>query len=129
MSHGMTIFSNQIKGNIDTSENQNEKGVKQLVDNGIQTIPKNYILPPSERPDINNSEDSNVAKQNLQLPIIDFSNLFGPNRPHVLKSLANACEQYGFFQVSNKTISLIQTPLEKNIVSVLCVKQTKIIMF
>ncbi|KAI5395770.1 probable 2-oxoglutarate-dependent dioxygenase SLC1 [Lathyrus oleraceus] len=105
MSHGMTIFSDQIKSNIETSENQNDKGVKQLVDNGIETVPKKYILPPSERPDINNSEHPNVAKQNLQLPIIDFSDLFGPNRPQVIQSLANACEQFGFFQVVNHGIS------------------------
>lgn len=104
MSHGVTIFSDQIKSNIETSENQNDKGVKQLVDNGIETVPKKYILPPSERPDINNSEHPNVAKQNLQLPIIDFSDLFGPNRPQVLQSLANACEQYGFFQVNNQNL-------------------------
>ncbi|GAU41919.1 hypothetical protein TSUD_25600 [Trifolium subterraneum] len=107
MSPGMAIFSEQnqqIKGDYDTSENQYEKGVKQLVDNGLHKVPKKYILPPSERPTINN-EDSNVAKQKLELPIIDFSDLNGPNRPQVLQSLANACELYGFFQVVNHGIT------------------------
>ncbi|KAK7277453.1 hypothetical protein RJT34_22466 [Clitoria ternatea] len=88
----------------DTQGSQYQKGVKQLVENGLETVPKKYILPPSDRPAIN-SEDSNVAKQNLQLPIIDFSDLLGPNRSQVLQSLANACEQYGFFQVVNHGIS------------------------
>jgi len=87
------------KGESDTPGSQYQKGVKQLVDNGLHTIPKKYILPPSDRP-ATNSEDSNVAKQNLQLPIIDFSELLGPRRPQVLQSIANACERYGFFQVS-----------------------------
>lgn len=100
MSPGMTIFSEDIKGDDDI-ENLFLKGVKQLVDNGLRTVPKKYILPPSERP-VKNTEDSNFAKQNLQLPIIDFSDLIGPNRPQVLQSLANACERYGFFQVSNQ---------------------------
>lgn len=80
------------------------KGVKQLVENGLHTIPKKYILPPSDRP-ATNSADSNVAKQNLQLPIVDFSELIGPRRPQVLQSLANACEHYGFFQLVNHGIS------------------------
>ncbi|AES60686.2 putative flavanone 3-dioxygenase [Medicago truncatula] len=104
MSPGMTIFSEDIKRDDDDIENQFLKGVKQLVDNGLHMVPKKYILPPSERP-AKNTEDSNFGKQNLQLPIIDFSDLIGPNRPQVLQSLANACERYGFFQVVNHGIS------------------------
>jgi hypothetical protein len=103
MSPGMAIFSEDIKG-VDDIENQFLNGVKQLVDNGLRTVPKKYILPPSERP-VKNTEDSNFAKQNL--PIIDFSDLIGPNRPQVLQSLANACERYGFFQVSNQPQNLV----------------------
>jgi len=82
-----------------------QKGVKHLVENGLHSIPKKYILPPSDRPGTN-SEDSNVAKQNLELPIIDYSELLGPKRQQVLQSLANACEGYGFFQVRNHIIFL-----------------------
>ncbi|CAJ1968818.1 unnamed protein product, partial [Sphenostylis stenocarpa] len=91
-------------GESDTPGSQYQKGVKQLVDNGLHTIPKRYILPPSDRP-ATNSEDSNVVKQNLELPIIDFSELLGPKRQQVLQSLANACEEYGFFQLVNHGIS------------------------
>ncbi|KAJ1377328.1 Oxoglutarate/iron-dependent dioxygenase [Sesbania bispinosa] len=83
-----------------------QKGVKQLVENGLNTVPKKYILPPSDRPaPTNNSQDTNMSNHNLHLPIIDFSDLLGPNRPQVLQDLANACEQYGFFQVVNHGIS------------------------
>ncbi|KAI4300374.1 hypothetical protein L6164_033760 [Bauhinia variegata] len=79
-------------------ESPYQKGVKQLCENGLQRVPNKYILPSSERPN-RNVEDFNVAKENLQLPIIDFADLIGPNRPQALKSLANACETYGFFQL------------------------------
>lgn len=114
MSTGMTIFSEDIKRDDDDIENQFLKGVKQLVDNGLNMVPKEYILPPSERP-AKNTEDSNFGKQNLQLPIIDFSDLIGPNRPQVLQSLANACERYGFFQVSNQPQNLVIVKPYQNI--------------
>lgn len=98
MSPAMAITDQ--RGEDDTAESQYQKGVKQLLENGLHKVPKKYILPASDRP-ATNTEDPNVAKQNLQLPIIDFSDLLGPCRPQVLQSIANACEQYGFFQVSN----------------------------
>ncbi|KAJ1419464.1 Oxoglutarate/iron-dependent dioxygenase [Sesbania bispinosa] len=97
MSPGMAI-SDDASGS-----DEYQKGVKQLVENGLNTVPKKYILPPSDRPAA--SQDTNMANHNLHLPIIDFSDLLGPNRPQVLQDLANACEQYGFFQVVNHGIS------------------------
>ncbi|XP_047158328.1 probable 2-oxoglutarate-dependent dioxygenase SLC1 [Vigna umbellata] len=91
-------------GESNKPENQYQKGVKHLVENGLHSVPKKYILPPSDRPGTN-SEDSNVAKQNIELPIIDYSELIGPRRQQVLQSLANACEGYGFFQLINHGIS------------------------
>ncbi|KAG5088457.1 hypothetical protein JHK86_001069 [Glycine max] len=81
MSPAMAL--NEQKGNNDIPESQYQKGVKHLSE---------------ERPTKSSVEDSNVVKQNLQLPIINFSELVGPNRPQVLRSLANACQEYGFFQ-------------------------------
>ena len=75
-----------------------QKGVKHLCDSGINQVPNKYIWPVSDRPNVNDGEQKEF-KKNLKLPIIDFSELQGSNRPQVLKSLANACEQYGFFQV------------------------------
>ncbi|XP_027189051.1 probable 2-oxoglutarate-dependent dioxygenase SLC1 isoform X2 [Cicer arietinum] len=109
MSPGMAVtFSERMKlkgeDDVDRPENQYQKLVKLLVDNGIHSVPKKYIFPPSKRPGMN-MEDPNVAKQNLELPIIDFSNLIGPNRHQVLQALANACQRYRFFQVVNHGIS------------------------
>ncbi|OIW11314.1 hypothetical protein TanjilG_20463 [Lupinus angustifolius] len=98
-------------------EIQYQKGVKQLYENGevLQRVPKKYIFPPSERSSTN-KEEPNVAMQNFQLPIIDFADLIGPNRSHVLQSLANACEKYGFFQVVNHSIAdeVVRSMLDVN---------------
>ena len=99
MSHAMAIYDHG--SDDDTPESQYQKGVKHLCENGhLQRVPTKYILPASDRP-ATNMEDQNVSNQNLRLPIIDFDDLLGPNRTQVLQSLADACEQYGFFQVGN----------------------------
>lgn len=80
------------------------KGVKQLSDDGLHRVPDKYIFPASDRPSTI-VEDQNVPDSNLiQLPIIDFAGLLGPNRPRVLHSLSHACEHYGFFQLVNHGI-------------------------
>jgi len=87
--------------NDSTIESEYHKGVKHLYEKGyLHKVPKKYMFPASERP-TKSMDDSNVAKENLQLPIIDFTDLIGPNRLQALQSLANACEEYGFFQVGN----------------------------
>ena len=83
-----------------------QKGVKHLSENGITKLPKKYVWPVSERP--NNATKGEVPytfKSNLNLPIIDFAELQGPNRCQVLKALANACEHYGFFQVGFEVLN------------------------
>ncbi|GKV37629.1 hypothetical protein SLEP1_g45633 [Rubroshorea leprosula] len=85
------------------TESELQKGVKHLYENGISKLPNKYILPVPERP-IVDKEDQAAAIPNLKLPIIDFAQLQGPNRSHVIKSLASACEEYGFFQVVNHGI-------------------------
>ncbi|ESW34811.1 hypothetical protein PHAVU_001G183300 [Phaseolus vulgaris] len=105
MSPAMAL--NEQRSKDDTAEEKSgyEKGVKHLCEKGhIRSVPKKYILPVADRP-TKRVEDSNALNQNLQLPIIDFAELLGPNRPQVLQSLANACQQYGFFQLVNHCIS------------------------
>ncbi|KAI9121989.1 hypothetical protein K1719_006678 [Acacia pycnantha] len=102
----MVITRESSDGDIDdTSESEDLcKGVKLLSDNGLHRVPSKFILPVSDRPNIN-VEDQNVVTSNLiQLPIIDFAELLGPNRPQVLHSLSHACEHYGFFQLVNHGI-------------------------
>lgn len=96
---------------LTTTENgesdQYQNGVKRLYENGINKLPNKYILPTLERPNRSDDQEPKVSNQNLKLPIIDFKELQGPNRPQVIKSLANACEQYGFFQVGLIVLILI----------------------
>ncbi|KAE8726967.1 carotene epsilon-monooxygenase [Hibiscus syriacus] len=82
-----------------------QKGVKHLFENGVRKLPNKYILPVSDRPNVDN-ENSNVAKSSIRLPVIDFAELRGPNRSRVLDSLSSACEEYGFFQVVNHGVAI-----------------------
>ncbi|XVF76333.1 hypothetical protein PTKIN_Ptkin13bG0258100 [Pterospermum kingtungense] len=89
--------------NDDATETEFQKGVKHLFENGVRKLPNKYILPVSDRPNVD-KEQPNVAKSKLKLPVIDFAELLGPNRSQVLNSLSSACEEYGFFQVVNHGI-------------------------
>ncbi|GAB2229616.1 hypothetical protein Droror1_Dr00013863 [Drosera rotundifolia] len=82
-----------------------EKGVKHLCNNGVKKVPRKYILPVSDRPDIGNGEPR-YKQKSVKLPIIDLAELRGPNRTDMLRSLANACKQYGFFQLVNHGVPL-----------------------
>lgn len=84
--------------NDEALETQYQKGVKQLYEKGIERIPNKYILPVQERPSSTTQVEA-ATRENIKLPIIDFAELQSKNRPHVLKSLADACKQYGAFQV------------------------------
>lgn len=83
------------------------KGVKHLCETGITEVPDKYVLPVSDRPNVINEEDTTgrIHEVNLKLPVIDFSELFGPNRSRVLESLNSACENHGFFQLVNHGMS------------------------
>ncbi|XP_059669781.1 probable 2-oxoglutarate-dependent dioxygenase SLC1 [Cornus florida] len=103
MSPTMVMIS-ESKREDDELEIRYQKGVKHLCENGITKLPKKYILPISDRPNSFKAKPYQ-SQLNLKLPIIDFAELQGPNRSQVLKSLANACEQYGFFQLVNHGVS------------------------
>ena len=75
-----------------------QKGVKNLADKGLNKLPLKYVLPNSDRPADCISNNPNVIDA-VELPVIDFNQLCGPNRRHVLRSLSKSCEDYGFFQV------------------------------
>ncbi|KAK8557015.1 hypothetical protein V6N13_035121 [Hibiscus sabdariffa] len=82
-----------------------QKGVKHLLENGVRKLPDKYILPISDRPNVD-KEQPITAESRLKVPIIDFAELQGPNRSQVLNSLSFACEEYGFFQVVNHGIPI-----------------------
>lgn len=82
--------------NIHLQQNMYQKGIKHLCDNGITQVPNKYILPEPERPQ---SLAINGHLDLIDLPVIDFAQLQGADRPRALESLSKACEKFGFFQV------------------------------
>ncbi|RZC77098.1 hypothetical protein C5167_001223 [Papaver somniferum] len=83
-----------------------QKGVIHVCNNGITKVPDKYVLPVNERPvlEVAGLDQYKTTNLDLKLPIIDFNKLQGSERPQVLKSLKEACENYGFFQVINHGI-------------------------
>ncbi|XVF55586.1 hypothetical protein PTKIN_Ptkin06aG0047800 [Pterospermum kingtungense] len=106
MSPPAMAMANDIDHAAETDHyHQFQKGVKYLLENGVSKLPNKYILPVSDRPNVDKAQP-NVVKSNLKLPIIDFAELQGPNRSQILNSLSSACEEYGFFQVVNHGIPI-----------------------
>ncbi|KAJ4970835.1 hypothetical protein NE237_003934 [Protea cynaroides] len=101
---GLAMAENKSKDDP-SSESQYQKGVKHLCENGIARVPNKYVLPVVERPNIQGRE-TNDGNSQIKLPIIDFAQLQGPERSQVLKTMAKACEEYGFFQVTNHGIPI-----------------------
>eukprot|EP01018_Ginkgo_biloba_P022783 Gb_04356 [translate_table: standard] len=73
------------------------KGVKALVDRGVDSLPHIYVRPPDERL----VED---FSQN-ELPLIDLAQLEGEGRASVVQAIGQACRQCGFFLVKNHGVS------------------------
>lgn len=72
-------------------------GVKGLSEMDIQELPKQYIQPESERP-----SDMKVVEESW-IPIIDVSNW---DDPKVVKSVCDAAQKWGFFQIINHGVPL-----------------------
>ncbi|XP_010940496.1 probable 2-oxoglutarate-dependent dioxygenase SLC1 isoform X2 [Elaeis guineensis] len=89
----------------ESAESTYMKGVRHLCESGITKVPRKYILPVSERPQLIMKKERTSTCLNLKLPIIDLARLHTSDRSQVLESLAEACKVYGFFQVVNHNIS------------------------
>ncbi|CAI9091225.1 OLC1v1026190C1 [Oldenlandia corymbosa var. corymbosa] len=106
----ISMDSNSAIRNCGTTAKDDKylKGVKYVCEETgpLTRVPNKYVLPSSDRP---NSSERNphvvINKANLDLPVIDFAELRGPNRSNVLQSLSQACKDYGFFQLINHGIS------------------------
>ena len=72
-------------------------GVKGLEDLGLETLPKQYIQPPREQ------ITTSTVVTDVSIPVIDLSNWADPE---VVKSICNAAEQWGFFQIVNHGIPM-----------------------
>lgn len=79
------------------------KGVRHLCEGGITRVPSKYILPVSDRPE---PKEPRTVNSKLKLPVIDLARLHTSDRSQVLQTLAQACEEYGFFQVLSLPTSI-----------------------
>ncbi|XVE65862.1 hypothetical protein DITRI_Ditri08aG0033500 [Diplodiscus trichospermus] len=78
-------------------------GVKGLADAGIVNIPKIFRRPPEELA----AEELNSYKTNINVPIIDLSNIQDSSRrKEIVDEVRIALAQWGFFQVINHGIPL-----------------------
>lgn len=71
--------------------------VQSLSDGGATLIPDRYVKPPSDRP----SDSSSTSFAHVNIPIIDFSGLYGDDREETLRQISDACRDWGFFQAVN----------------------------
>ncbi|KAL3507669.1 hypothetical protein ACH5RR_033051 [Cinchona calisaya] len=76
-------------------------GVKGLVDSGVTTLPRIFILPPEEL-----IEELNLGHSQLEVPVIDLSGIQGDDqrKTAVIDEILRAQEEWGFFQVTNHGI-------------------------
>lgn len=68
-----------------------------IVSDTMSHVPSNYIRPISDRPNLTHV----LQLPRHSVPLIDLSDLHGPNRSRVINQIALACQQHGFFQVKN----------------------------
>ncbi|GAB2251866.1 hypothetical protein Droror1_Dr00004713 [Drosera rotundifolia] len=73
-------------------------GIKGLVDMGLDSLPKQYIQPESER-----TASINKVVPGESIPVIDLSKW---EDPKVARSICEAVEKWGFFQVINHGVPI-----------------------
>ena len=73
------------------------ESVQELVNKKQETVPERYI-----RRDEENPTPTSMSDHQLDLPIIDMAKLSEGllQREQEIKKIAQACEEWGFFQVS-----------------------------
>ena len=93
------IVATPISESSDITDFAITKGnvVKGLSEMGLKTIPRQYIQPREERISVNNIMTLE------SIPIIYMSNW---DEPKVSKSICDAAEKWGFFQVINNGVSI-----------------------
>lgn len=77
--------------------------VQSLTESGAKVVPPRYVKPPSQRP----SSGALSLEKRISIPVVDLGGLArGPaERAAVLRLMADACQEWGFFQVENHGVS------------------------
>jgi len=78
---------------------ETKAGVKELGDSGVPKIPRLFTRP-SEKVQKPSSKSSNFG---LQVPTIDFEGFGSSRRIEVVNEIRKASENWGFFQVVNRS--------------------------
>lgn len=79
------------------------QSVQELAENGVESVPPLYVRPLSDRPHRDRRESSILA--NRKIPVIDLSGLVdAARRKEVMREIASACEDWGFFQLVNHSV-------------------------
>ncbi|OIW02362.1 hypothetical protein TanjilG_08509 [Lupinus angustifolius] len=63
----------------------------------VDHVPSNFIRPVHDRPNLQQFQSFNASS----IPIIDLHGLHVSNRSEIIQNIAQACQNYGFFQVVN----------------------------
>lgn len=64
----------------------------------VDRVPSNFIRPIADRPNLKQLHST------TSIPIINLQGLHGSNRPQIIENIAQACKNYGFFQIVNHGI-------------------------
>lgn len=84
-----------MQGVIKSSNTSKLISAMTLTKLGLTHVPQHYVLPSSQRPNLDH-----IVHSSTSLPIIDLSNLQNPSlRSHTLDEIQMACKEVGFFQV------------------------------
>ncbi|RYR16065.1 hypothetical protein Ahy_B04g073045 isoform I [Arachis hypogaea] len=95
--------------------------VQALAESGLSSIPSRYVKPRSQRPTNTNTNTTSMAYPqvsqteddhsdvNMNIPVIDLQSLSSGEdialREETLQRVAEACREWGFFQVVNHGVS------------------------
>lgn len=66
--------------------------------NGVQSVPKDYVMPPERRP----GDFISVCNQ---IPVIDLQENPKNDRSDIIQQILKACQEFGLFQVINHGVS------------------------
>ncbi|XP_057970772.1 protein DMR6-LIKE OXYGENASE 1-like [Malania oleifera] len=78
--------------------------VSDIVSGGISAVPANYVRPISDRPNLQVVHDDSTIPLIDLLPLISTFPDDRDRRRQVIRDIAHACHNYGFFQVKNHGI-------------------------
>ncbi|KAJ9564985.1 hypothetical protein OSB04_000951 [Centaurea solstitialis] len=66
--------------------------------NGVQSVPKDYVMPPERRP-------GDFVSVCNDIPVIDLQENANTDRSDIIQQIHKACQEFGFFQVINHGVS------------------------